>query len=199
MNAVLELSTTDGRWLRSVRTRAAIITAWLELIEEGDISPTAKGVADRAGIGLRTVFQHFSDMNALHRAAGEEMVSRITPSVVHIPADLPLSERIALMAASRGQLFEQLTGLRRACERQEWLSEDIRKLIDDWEQLGTASTLRIFATELAALDPADRALVGMALDAASSWATWNQLRHRRSLSIADSQAVVERSLQLLLR
>src|SRR4051794_8789923 len=46
MSAVLELSTAiDGRWLRSIRTRAAIIDAWLELIETGDLSPTAKSVA----------------------------------------------------------------------------------------------------------------------------------------------------------
>ena len=198
MNSVLELSATDGRWLRSIRTRAAIIGAWLELIEQGDLSPTAKGVADRAGIGLRTVFQHFTDMNALHRAAGDEILSRIIPQIGHVPADIPLAERIELAASSSSDAFEQITGLRRACERQEWSSDEIHGLIDDWEAIGVASTSRVFATEFDAADLADRETMMLAVDAILSWSNWNQLRQRRDLSIEQSRTVIRHSLAALL-
>lgn len=198
MNSVLELSATDGRWLRRIRTRGAIIDAWLELIEQGDLAPTAKGVADRAGIGLRTVFQHFSDMNALHTAAGEELVSRIMPKLVHVPADLAIVERIEFTASSRSDAFEEITSLRRACERQEWLSDEIHGLINDWEAIGTTSTLRIFEQEFTAADADAREHLESAVDAVISWSNWNHLRQRRELSIEQSQTVIVFALTSLL-
>lgn len=198
MNAVLALSPTDGRWLRSIRTRAAIIESWLELLEAGDLLPTAKGVADRAGVGLRTVFQHFSDMNALHTAAGEEFTSRIMPNVVHVPADLPIAERIQLAAASSGRMFEEITSLRRACERQESLSEEIHGLISNWEAVGAASTRRIFEAEFSSAEPASREVLELTVDAVLSWSNWNQLRQRRGCSTTQSLAAVRHSLTALL-
>lgn len=198
MSPVLELAATDGRWLRSIRTRSAIIDAWLELIDEGDLSPTAKGVADRAGIGLRTVFQHFTDMNSLHLAGGQEMVARLLPTMTHVPADRPLSERIELVASSRGQIFEQMTLLRRACERQEWLSDDIHELINDWERVGQTSTMRIFEAELSLVADHNRDAFAVAVDSVLCWSNWNQLRQRRELTINQSQTVIQHTLEALL-
>jgi AcrR family transcriptional regulator len=95
-NRVGQEMTTDGRELRSIRTRAAIIEAWLSWIDEGDMAPTAKQVADRAYIGLRTVFQHFSDMQALQQAAGEVQFARVAPLLGEVSPDLPLPQRIEL-------------------------------------------------------------------------------------------------------
>ena len=52
----------DGRRLRSERSRQAIIDAMMELIGEGNLVPTAQQASERAGVGIRTVFRHFSDM-----------------------------------------------------------------------------------------------------------------------------------------
>ena len=55
----------DGRRLRSERSRQAIIDAMLKLVEEGVLVPTAQQVSERAGVGIRSVFRHFSDMESL--------------------------------------------------------------------------------------------------------------------------------------
>ena len=55
----------DGRLLRSERSRQQIIDATQELVNEGVLVPTAQNVADRAEVGIRTVFRHFADMEAL--------------------------------------------------------------------------------------------------------------------------------------
>ena len=55
----------DGRLLRSERSRQLIIDACQELVNEGVLVPTAQNVADRAGVGIRTVFRHFADMETL--------------------------------------------------------------------------------------------------------------------------------------
>ena len=56
----------DGRKQRSRESRAKIVTAFMELIESGDPSPSAARVAERAGVGLRSVFRHFDDMDSLY-------------------------------------------------------------------------------------------------------------------------------------
>ena len=56
----------DGRRQRSQASRVKIVTAFMELLESGDPSPSAARVAERAGVGLRSVFRHFDDMDSLY-------------------------------------------------------------------------------------------------------------------------------------
>ena len=52
---------------RGQRNRDAVVQSFLDLIAEGDLSPTAQKVAERAGVSLRSVFHHFEDMEQLSR------------------------------------------------------------------------------------------------------------------------------------
>lgn len=56
----------DGRKQRSEKSRAAILAAIIELVEEGNLMPTAQETSERAGVGIRSVFRHFADMDALY-------------------------------------------------------------------------------------------------------------------------------------
>ena len=58
----------DGRRRRSENSRNRIVAAMLDLVAEGRITPSAEEVASRAGVGLRTVFRHFTDMESLYAA-----------------------------------------------------------------------------------------------------------------------------------
>jgi AcrR family transcriptional regulator len=58
---------TDGRRRRSQDSRARIVAAMLELTRQGEVSPSATAVAERAGVGLRSVFRHFKDMESLYQ------------------------------------------------------------------------------------------------------------------------------------
>ena len=53
----------------------------LELVRAGAISPVAEEVAERAGVGLRTVFRHFDDMDSLYREMAEAMRNELQPIV----------------------------------------------------------------------------------------------------------------------
>jgi TetR/AcrR family transcriptional regulator, regulator of autoinduction and epiphytic fitness len=197
MSALVDPSSQiDGRELRSIRTRAAIVDAWLELMSEGDLAPTAKDVADRARIGLRTVFQHFSDMNALQRAACEQQINRVLDTTERVSPDLPLAERIDAVARTRARIWEDVTMLRRACERQEWLSADIQGFLTRWERATEELTRRVFATEFAQLS--GKQCIIQSVDALLSWSTWNQLRHRRSLPVEEAISVLVGSVSTLL-
>ena len=73
----------DGRHSRSIATRKRIVAGFIELIAEGSVSPTAEQVAQRAGIGLRTVFRHFDDMETLYREVGTHVSMLIDQVLQH--------------------------------------------------------------------------------------------------------------------
>ncbi len=55
----------DGRRMRSAESRRRILDAMLALVQEGQPDPGAEAVALRAGVGLRTVFRLFRDMESI--------------------------------------------------------------------------------------------------------------------------------------
>jgi len=56
---------TDGRNRRAAETRRKIIEAAKAMIEETSEAPTVVGVARRADVSVRSVFQHFGDVQSL--------------------------------------------------------------------------------------------------------------------------------------
>lgn len=58
-------ATVDGRTMRRIRNRAAVIDALLSMVREGHIRPSAVDIADRAGVTDRSIFRYFADLDDL--------------------------------------------------------------------------------------------------------------------------------------
>src|SRR5690242_3251648 len=89
----------DGRTARTERTNGAVVEAYLSLIEEGDLRPSANRIADRAGVSLRTVFHHFEDMEKLFATLAERQLQRHAHD--RLPDTGPLADRIEAFVAAR--------------------------------------------------------------------------------------------------
>jgi len=76
---VPEQNKPDGRLLRSERSRGLIIDAMIALIEEGFLIPTAQQIAERADIGIRSVFRHFDDMDSIFETVNTLMLEETAP------------------------------------------------------------------------------------------------------------------------
>ena len=70
----------DGRRKRGDQSRKQIVDAMLALVREGEMSPSAAQVAEKANVGLRTVFRHFDEMEILYREMAEVTQARILPA-----------------------------------------------------------------------------------------------------------------------
>ena len=64
----LPSSSSDGRRLRSERTRQTIMEAYIELLRERPEIPTAAQIAARAGFSTRSIFERFVDLQGLSLA-----------------------------------------------------------------------------------------------------------------------------------
>lgn len=192
------MTKSDGRTARAERTRDAVVDALLALINEGELRPTAARIAERAGVSLRSVFQHFDDMEALLTKAGAVHIERISELARPLPCEGPLERRVRALVDQRGRIFEFTTPVRRSSMLHEPFSAALRAARTQMLALAQDEVETLFAPELAALEPGTRRDVAAAVDAAATWDTWEHLRARRGLSVVAAKRVITRTLLALL-
>ena len=195
---VEEEQPVDGRTARGQRTRSGVVDALLALQEEGNLAPTAQQVAARAGVALRTVFGHFSDMETLWAEAGQRELAKLESLAEVIDPELPLDERIERFSASRGRVLEALMPVMRAARLREPTSPQLLRNRALYNKVGDDEVLRVFARELRALDDTARARRLDALYLCSAAAAWEALRHDRALNPDEATAVMRRLVRAAL-
>jgi len=188
----------DGRIARGARARAAIVDALLALIEAGELRPSAARIAERAGVSLRSVFQHFKDVESLFAAMADRQRERLSPLLDSVPDDGPLEGRLDAFVAARTRLLESIAPVRRAALLSEPFSRELGQRLGAFRRQKAEEVRRVFATELARHPPAARRRLLAALVAASSWSTWQALRDHQGLPPAQARRVVHHVLGTLL-
>jgi AcrR family transcriptional regulator len=166
------------------------VDALRSLHHEGDLRPTAPRVAERAGVSLRTVWQHFNDLESLLVEAGRRDYEIAVRYVRPIDPAGSLVSRLRALVAQRGQMFEALAPVWRAARLQEPFSPQVRRNRDRLVEAGRDQIERIFAAEIATLSGGSRAATLAALQVATTWSTWEALRVELGLSPADAEQAV---------
>jgi len=185
----------DGRQRRGERSREKMVTALYELVGEGTLTPTAQQVASRAGVGLRTVFRHFNDMDTLFAEIDGRLRSEVSARFEARAPDAraPLLDRGLALVRLRADIYERLEPYLRSTrlhrvrspflqKQSASLTRDVRRSVGQW---------------LPELDEAPVDLVD-ALVALLSFDTWETLRGENQLSRARTRAAMERTLRALL-
>jgi len=189
-----ETETSDGRLQRSERSREAIVQALYELVGEGSLAPTAEQVADRAGVGIRTVFRHFSDMEKLFSEMDARIQAEVRPLLEGGSSDDAASpvDRLRQLAQRRARLFEQIAPYKRAGNlkraRSTYLQSRHMLLVR-----GLRDDLLRCLPELQTAPPELRD----ALELAASFETWDRLRSEQKLSRSRATAAFEHLLTVL--
>ena len=187
----------DGRTARAVRTRDSLVDATIALVQAGDLKPTAPRIAEEAGVSVRSVFQHFDDLESLFSAVGERVVQQILPLITPIDGSLPLTERASRLVAQRCQVNEAITPINRAAILFAPTSATITRQFNEGHQFSSAHVTEVFEPELAVAHDGRTALHD-ALVIALSWSTWNLLRTFEDRSVEDATDAVARMVDLVL-
>lgn len=184
---------SDGRVRRGVRSREAIVAALMDLVGSGVLQPTVQQVAERAGVGVRSVFRHFSEMETLHRAMDARLESEARPLLASPDRSGPLAQRVANLARARAIFFERIAPYKRSGNTVRWRSGFLQSRHLNLQRELRADLLR-WLPEFAGAPPA----VAEAADLASSFEAWERLRFDRQLSVRAATAVVETTISALL-
>ena len=182
----------DGRRNRTIETRRRIVKALTELIREGEVAPTAHGVSLRAGVGLRTVFRHFDDMETLYREVDAELQT-IVKSMLHMEyTSTRWQDRLVEGLTVRGKLYESITPFFLSAQVHRHESAVIDANIRRGTGLERAILKRLLPKDVVADEPRFEALV-MVL----SPEAWVRLRREQGLSFNAAIATLQCSVQAL--
>ena len=107
----------DGRVARSERTREAIAEALLELLNEGVLRPRAQEIAKRADVAVRTVFQHFDDMEGLYAEILRRQSERIAPFLAPLDPHRSTADKVRTLIEMRDNMYALAAPLRRGMIR----------------------------------------------------------------------------------
>lgn len=184
-------SEVDGRRRRSDESRRRIAIAMLELVREGEAEPSADAVAERAGVGRRTVFRLFSDMEGVYREMHAAMVERLAPELVKPLAGSTWRARLEEVVGRRARVFEEMLPIKAAADaqrsRSKFLQAEHRKLV----RLLREALRGVLPASLAGGDRFE------ALDLVLSFEAWRRLRQDQGLSAKQSLDVVRRTVAAL--
>jgi AcrR family transcriptional regulator len=181
----------DGRNRRRLNSFERAVDALLDLIESGNPTPTAQDIADRSGISVRTVFRLTEDIESLHAAAVTRQIERTAHLYVSLPNAGTVSSRARALVRNRSTIFEAIAPVRRVGDRLAGVSPQIADALQAHHLVLRVQIQELFADELKAMSRGRRETVLDALDVATSWETWDQLRRLKELSVADSVRVMD--------
>jgi len=182
---------TDGRRLRSADSRRRIVAALMQLVEAGDLEPSAESVAEQAGVGLRSVFRHFKDMEGLRREMNAIVEARLRGIVEQPLPGTTWRERLDALISRRVEAFETVMPYRRAANAQRHRSDVIRAK-------GTELNRVLRAALVGVLPPGLDDDTFDALDLVLCLESWIRLRHDQALDAVRARRVMARAAEALL-
>jgi len=183
----------DGRHARSRTSRERIVAAMLDLVAGGDVQPSAAQVAETAGVGLRTVFRHFDDMDSLYGEMSEAIEARVLPIVLQPFNASNWRDRVRELAKRRVQVFEMILPFR--------ISANLKRFQSDFLMQDYRRMLRLERSTVEAVLPpwllADARQTN-ALHVPLSFQCWRLLRHDQELAVDEASAVVRTLVEAVL-
>ncbi len=189
----------DGRAARALRTRRAVADALLHLIEEGDLRPTSRSIAERAGVSERTIFQHFDDLENLFGVAASRVGDRILQNLSHISAEGPFEERLQVYMNELLYLHEAMTPVRRASRLHEPFSPVIDRSLAQLRDTLRRGIERVFGCELAQWSGHEQREILEALAVIAAWSSWENMRKHMGFSPERARRVIELGFRAVLR
>ncbi|MBU6371811.1 MAG: TetR/AcrR family transcriptional regulator [Alphaproteobacteria bacterium] len=181
---------TDGRRLRAVRSRDQIVEAMLALVGEGEMNPSAAQVAERARVGLRSVFRHYEDMDALYCEMSARIEAEILPLISAPFQARDWRGRLGELLARRAQIYERLMPFR--------VAGAVRRFQSAYLMQDQARMRALETETLRAIVP--RSIIGDAalfasLDLAAGFEAWRALRQDQGLPRKRAEEAVRRLVE----
>jgi AcrR family transcriptional regulator len=176
----------------------------MELLRAGDPDPTAKSVAQGAGVSLRLVFDHFADMDDLYQCVAALQLRRQWVDMPQLSPALSRSTRIERTVAHRGAPWRTVARSSRRIPKSgaPWVgraptSPSVRRALAAADTLFLEDLEATFAPELAGVTGSARGELVGAMDTGTSWEAWERLRKTSGIPVRGARRVMSLILESL--
>ncbi len=163
----------------------------LDLLREGEADPSADLVAERAGVGRRTVFRLFSDMEGVFREMHAIMTARLTPEFAKPLTSPSWRGRLDELIERRSKAFEHMLPIKTAADARRYTSNFLKDEHKNITRLQRQALLAVLPATIA------RAEMLGALDLTLSFEAWRRLRYEQGLGVKAAQDVLRRMVSAL--
>lgn len=184
----------DGRKKRADASRRRIALAMLELVRAGETKPSAEQVAEAAGVGRRTVFRLFDDMEGVYREMHAEMTSRLAPMFAAPFVATTWRARVDELIERRARMFEEMLPIKTAADAHRYASPFLQGEHRKLTKLQRDTMLAVLPQSIAA--QTERV---SALELTLSFESWRRLRIEQKLTIKQAIATLRLMADALLR
>jgi len=191
-------SRVDGRALRRERSLERIAEAYLDLLTEGALRPTADQLAARAGVSRRLIFSCYANLEELFAAVITRQAARLQTLVEAAEGPGTFEVRVRRFVKARVDLYEEIAPVRRAALLSPHGSPRIREALAAFRAHKRAQATRVFAPELARWSGAAGRQRRAAAHALTSFSGWSALHVEQGTSSAETRAILRRALRALL-
>lgn len=182
----------------AMRRRVRALDAFIDLVLEGHLPPTAEQVAERAGISKATFFRYFESLNAMRYDAGARMLERFPLLHVAEPGLGPLRDRIERFVSLRVELWEKVHLLARLQRTMVLQDPDAARMVDRVREMMVDQVRQHFAPELRERSAAQRDDAAMLIAMITSLESWEQLRNTYGRSPLQTRRAWGRAIQAIL-
>lgn len=184
---------SDGRRQRSNRSRDQIVRAMIDLIRAGEMQPAAARVAEKANVGLRTVFRHFEEMETLNREISAIVAAEILPIVEKPFEGKTWREQLDDLLRRRADIYERIMPLKIAGSLQRFKSPFLMKDYNRFLRMEREGLKRVLPQKIMG-----DATLFSAIEMATGFQAWRRLRHDQALSPAEALKVAQLIIDRLL-
>jgi TetR/AcrR family transcriptional regulator of autoinduction and epiphytic fitness len=189
----------DGRSARSAKTRDAIADALLDLLAQGSLRPTAKEIAQQAGVSVRSVYVHFDDLEDLFCVAAKRHFERIAPMLGPVPTTGSLPDRAFALVRQRVRLYAKIGAVGRATRLHAESSPTLARIVRDAQHRSRIEIERVFARELRAMAAAARSKCVAVVDVLTGADAWQTMRIQNDLDVETAMQCVADAIVVQLR
>lgn len=185
----------DGRRERSRRTHAAIVGALTALLDEGSIEPTAAVIAERAGVAVRSIAQHFATREELLLAVARHHTERLEHEAPDPRA--PFDVRLDAFVGARARELESSRAMRGAAAVVAARSPSVAGALHEVAERRRAEASRVFADAIART--ADPRTTERSVALVTSGKAWDALRGDLGLGAKAAREQLAATLRQLFR
>ncbi len=177
---------SDGRSARSERTKREIVEAYIALLSEQRVLPTAAQIAERAGYSLRTLYLHFSDIATLSEATCDYAIAQGLSVPVGDMRTADRQARIRFQVDVRARNSERWLPLWRMLLHYQDSAPGLERRVRIARTLIYERLQLMYEPELATLPDAERRATLLALEAVVDMQSWGRMREDHGLSYEEA-------------
>jgi AcrR family transcriptional regulator len=178
----------DGRTARRLANRDRILDAALDLVAEG-AEVDVETIADRAGVSVRSVYNHFSTARELIAGMYERGSAKVGPLVEDLPdATVPFDERVDRWVRVWSEIQEEIAAIRWRALIAEAEHPELQPELKQLRTLHRAQIRGVFPE----IDTEERRRAVVAM---TDSLAWRSLRKHQGLSVEAARDVIGETIR----